>query len=125
MQIDLSPAMITAIAALLGSVALFVKQRSTNKEMLNQVKNHHAVPLRVDLDTKFASIDAQLSELLQRIDRFDYQLNMETSKRHRMREWAREEHGRMQYEIASIKEGHKKCEQVRSLTSNIAATSTA
>ena len=107
MSIDLSPAMLTAISALLGSIALFLKQRTTNKEMLNQVKNHHAVPLRVDLDTKFASIEEQLSELMRRIDRFDYQLNMETSKRHRMREWVREEHGRMQYEIASIKEGHK------------------
>ena len=48
MSIDLSPAMLTAISALLGSIALFLKQRTTNKEMLNQVKNHHAVPLRVD-----------------------------------------------------------------------------
>ena len=102
MSIDLSPAMLTAISALLSSIALFLKQRTTNKEMLNQVKNHHAVPLRVDLDTKFASIEEQLSELMRRIDRFDYQLNMETSKRQRLRDWAREEHGHMQSAIAKL-----------------------
>lgn len=100
--------MITAISSLAGVVLLHLRQRTNFKEILRQVQNHHKEPLRDDLDKKFANLENKIDERFddhaEKIDAIGSAVALESGRRRRLREWAREEHGEIRSAITKLYE---------------------